>query len=766
MALFIGEDSKKLNKRQIIIPDAVADKLHQNMNMYSKDKTSDGYKRLKALTDDSYNKRSNRKDAQHNDKMTVSFGDAKRIVHDMSHMTQSPKNKEFNMIGGYDTLYTLKNGLKQARSSVKQVNPVPEVPKLEKNPLKPDDPKDDIKMGSLNVHINESLDDFYEDYYYEYGISTVLNDFLENPTAKQDWGVLIDPSQYKKALTEFTRFGRFTSFPTQKVYQWMGIIMRNTAKLIANTVLIGHSDSPIDLYDFQDFLETYLGENFVGIRDNCILQRVNEEFVDEQCERDYVDISEAKNLSQKIAIYNEKMMLRDNRFSITNNGDIQFSEDYIDFFDRIGFYDTMILPDGSDAFSDYGLDPLLEIISKYNNNLQPEEVIVLVNKCLDIYHRRGDLASAFIVGGSKSLSWISENVEKINGKKTIYLTEKQLKLIKEYHNQLKIPFSNPSQAYDLKNNYEHLIDYFELIGKYGRLGPSQYKEKTYTNFLSGHIDELLGAFRDWIETYEINGLSLFIEFIEKYGNNDNLFNGDYLKSVRDLYEEIGELTVDDLIDLKMMSASEIDEKESYIDCFGLTSENSPYLTPEGKNTFKNEIIKPAVDEFVNDHFDYLWDIDERGLIKIEREITTPNMRTAYADTESGVTHDENNYYNILSSYGGIGVCWAFAQGEGEAYCGESYKTGTFNALLIGYVDPKDVDWVATLELNLNNPEEYELRLKPSALVEIDEVRFDDTTNPKVYPNGYRTYGTNKLPLKSPIIVRVTDGNAYKNIRRD
>ena len=73
----------------------------------------------------------------------------------------------------------------------------------------------------------------------------------------------------------------------------------------------------------------------------------------------------------------------------------------------LGLYDWMVMPDGSDAFSDFGLSPLYKIIDEYSSDLPPEKVIVLVNRCLDVYHQRGDLSSIFINGGSSALSKIS-----------------------------------------------------------------------------------------------------------------------------------------------------------------------------------------------------------------------------------------------------------------------------------------------------------------------------------------------------------------------
>lgn len=87
----------------------------------------------------------------------------------------------------------------------------------------------------------------------------------------------------------------------------------------------------------------------------------------------------------------------------------------------------MILPDGSDAWSDFGIEPIMEIINEYNSNSTPEQTLVIINKILDVYHQRGDLSSMFIQGGSKVLSNISrEHFESRNNIKTVIVSENQI----------------------------------------------------------------------------------------------------------------------------------------------------------------------------------------------------------------------------------------------------------------------------------------------------------------------------------------------------
>ena len=207
MPLIIREDSEKLTKRQIIIPDEVADKLRQNMNLYANDKTSDGYKRLRSLTDKDYNKRSDGKETQHNDKMTVSFADARRIGHDLKSLKQNPNSKEFNMLGGFDTYSAIKNGLKQARTSVKQNNPVPPVPKIDKHPTKTPEVKDDFKMGNANITVKEIyITDKQAEYLTEY--YNQLNIPFNNPSKPYD-----PKANYELLIDYLEKIGRYGTLP-------------------------------------------------------------------------------------------------------------------------------------------------------------------------------------------------------------------------------------------------------------------------------------------------------------------------------------------------------------------------------------------------------------------------------------------------------------------------------------------------------------------------------------------------------------------------
>ena len=203
-------------------------------------------------------------------------------------------------------------------------------------------------MAENKNRLNESL--LYEEW-EEYGVEELLYEFIydkENGIQQKKWS-LIPKEQYKNLLWRFMDNPSMARIPRNIVFNWFQkIIIRNTLAISHITELAGHAQyMPTD----------YINDVF------------NKEF------------------------------------------DFHDYDGQIDFLDEIGFYDWCKLPDGSNAWSDYGLEPLVKIINEYNESMSGEDILILINRCLDVYHQRGDLASAFIEGGSKTCSEISENNE-------------------------------------------------------------------------------------------------------------------------------------------------------------------------------------------------------------------------------------------------------------------------------------------------------------------------------------------------------------------
>lgn len=160
----------------------------------------------------------------------------------------------------------------------------------------------------------------------------------------------INPVQYKNALIEFTKFGEFFRFPTKIINNWKNICLRNTLLLAALTDIYGHSQH----FPFDEFYDVF-------------------EIPEEEQSHDWEDA----------------FNLLDNVFHI---------DEYTPKFSN-----------GHELISDYGLKPLYNLCLVLLKQNDPNEIIVTINKILDISHQRSDLAELFIEGGSKSLDMITNS---------------------------------------------------------------------------------------------------------------------------------------------------------------------------------------------------------------------------------------------------------------------------------------------------------------------------------------------------------------------
>ena len=204
---------------------------------------------------------------------------------------------------------------------------------------------------AINKLLNEQYDDFYDSpigkaYENVYG-STILWEFLDdkkNGIPHKQWD-LIPAEQYQNLLNRYMQWGDNARIPNGLMDEWIQLIANNLVTLEYMTAFAGHAS-----YFPQDDFEDVFGEEYQG-------------------QYNYEDLSE--------------------------------------FLENIGYYDWAILPDGSDAISDFGIQPIGKILEELSPTSTPEEKLLIINRCLDVIHCRGDLASTFIQGGRSTCSRIS-----------------------------------------------------------------------------------------------------------------------------------------------------------------------------------------------------------------------------------------------------------------------------------------------------------------------------------------------------------------------
>jgi len=465
------EDNSELKNRVFPLPREVRKLLQKTLNNYKGDKTIEGYKRLNNLLS----------------MENISYRELKRIKNFFDNFRGTEKSTEFILNGGEPMKNWVNSTLNIATKQVHDFKQSKKDAGID-NAFRKSKPKDrqnktrkptQVTFNTSNKNLlnndilkfenllRESLD--IEDMIEDYNVNYVLNSFFYKNEGTQNWGVLINPSMYQKALAEFTKFGKLVNFPTRYIYQWIGIIFRNTCILEANTLLAGHGNYfPIE--DVEPWLEEKLDDKFYEINNDDIYIKLSEkEFLDlcsqekiyinesngihkdgqydlfmNQEEVDDYDIRKEQYENDKVYIEYQKMAEEFNKKSVNYYG-IQTKElgvnvkehviyeviNIYNYLDEIGLYDWMKMPDGSDAWSDFGLEPLFKLLNEYNDDLSPEETLVLINKLLDVSHMRGDIPSIFIQGGSRSLSNITNGNLYENRQKIIVITKKQKKMLKE-----------------------------------------------------------------------------------------------------------------------------------------------------------------------------------------------------------------------------------------------------------------------------------------------------------------------------------------------
>ena len=268
------------------------------------------------------------------------------------------------------------------------------------------------------------------DYIENYDVNYVIDEFKGNPKGKINWWPLIDPVQYKTALSEFMRYGRLMRFPGGRVYQWMGIVMRNVTILDSCTYLLGHKED----YPYHEIQEELLEPNGAELKEwdsmHYVSIPIGEEDAMKLMSSNEFQPDKGKTNEENCEAFNNsrnskggfcptKLMFYDGTFHRLTSLDT--------YLDNVGLFDFCSAPDGGWAVSDYGLGPLYDIVSKYDDGMSPEEVLVLVNRALDVTHMRNDLSSYFIEGGKNSLGKISNGGVLDEGKKrkVIIITEAQ-----------------------------------------------------------------------------------------------------------------------------------------------------------------------------------------------------------------------------------------------------------------------------------------------------------------------------------------------------
>lgn len=184
---------------------------------------------------------------------------------------------------------------------------------------------------------------------------------------------LIPKNPYHTALREFIKYGRFMRFPDKLIYKWKSLLLENIAKLNTLTEIHGHSTN----FPFDEFYDIFDSNEETGESEGGEFSKWLKTKYKETGEEDYL---KKYNWNTAYEFLDE----------IYNIDDItpQFSS-------------------GHHVLSDYATEPLLKLGLELEEKKTPEEIIVVINKILDVTHQRSDIAEIFIEGGTDSLEYIT-----------------------------------------------------------------------------------------------------------------------------------------------------------------------------------------------------------------------------------------------------------------------------------------------------------------------------------------------------------------------
>jgi hypothetical protein len=294
---------------------------------------------------------------------------------------------------------------------------------------------------------------------------------------KKRWH-LIPANQYYNLINRFMAKGSVANIPINVVTSWfMQIIVPNAFSINNITELAGHTAG----FPYDDFVDMY-GEEWEG-----------KEF-----------------------------------------------EDICEFLDKRGFYDWACLPDGSDGWSDYGLEPIFRLIGEYDSNMTGEELLVLINKILDVAHCRGDLASAFIEGGSRALSQVSsgrmvsegKRLENDPNRKNKGVAKTPLKAIKAANRAEEIKAHGRSTALRSMVISKDKTKYNRNAFKKNNDFLNENKTPIYklTIDFSGYYNEKKGTFSD-------TAVAEILDYIKEHKVSDALVRMDFYKKDKSDFEE-------------------------------------------------------------------------------------------------------------------------------------------------------------------------------------------------------------------------------------
>jgi hypothetical protein len=280
--------------------------------------------------------------------------------------------------------------------------------------------------------IEKLFEDYNEDLFDEenYLKQKIFDDFFsrkEKGYTRVPWR-LIPYELLEITWNKYVELGYFHERYLNNLEKIENIMTENILKLKILTDLSGHSSSSYE-EDFDDAgiidKRDYENSSLLYIKDVADVQQLKlfdgdytkfKLFVYDKDEN-LIDSKVASNESELNKMvdfltrhYLIKDIISDNNFFDKEKDDFKLLNQDVKGFTE-DFYDWTVDAEGTDIMSDYGLEPLLKLLHQLRSEEEktPEERLLIIDQMLNVAHQRSDLASWFVVGGSRALNKLAGN---------------------------------------------------------------------------------------------------------------------------------------------------------------------------------------------------------------------------------------------------------------------------------------------------------------------------------------------------------------------
>jgi len=280
--------------------------------------------------------------------------------------------------------------------------------------------------------IEKLFEDYNEDLFDEenYLKQKIFDDFFsrkEKGYTRVPWR-LIPYELLEITWNKYVELGYFHERYLNNLEKIENIMTENILKLKILTDLSGHSSSSYE-EDFDDAgiidKRDYENSSLLYIKDVADVQQLKlfdgdytkfKLFVYDKDEN-LIDSKVASNESELNKMvdfltrhYLIKDIISDNNFFDKEKDDFKLLNQDVKGFTE-DFYDWTVDAEGTNIMSDYGLEPLLKLLHQLRSEEEktPEERLLIIDQMLNVAHQRSDLASWFVVGGSRALNKLAGN---------------------------------------------------------------------------------------------------------------------------------------------------------------------------------------------------------------------------------------------------------------------------------------------------------------------------------------------------------------------